>query len=671
MSTVEAEAAAALFGAVDSTSDPFSAVLGGDSAPADAPAAGEETPQVNADPSTLFDTGGPSSDANAYSYDNWLSQADNQQESYAHRTQEASASYTAGSQGYGQGNQWPGYDQSHQNYGYNVANGVYSPATHTAPSVPDPYAAASYSTTPSSYIPHVNGSQLASHYAASPHDPYAPQAAASPYTPAAPSSYATNTYTSVSSHTRSEPSISSTSSYDPYKPSTSTASSPYSPLQRTVPPITGLPPPAPKAEVYRPKTFNAYDPPLPPVKPKHRPVQSKSPPAPVYSPHGSHIPPPPASPYIQNSHTVPSPLPPPPRAPSAGVHSTRSNTGSTDYSRAYSPKPTNGTHSYHDPPLQNNGSGVAAEDAYSRSLSPSYGSPAASYQLQDYAPAYSESPPTLGSEKHVHSLTTTVEGLPISESGLSSQLRPPQASQSISSTFDVEVDPGSTIIASTETAETAWSSQQDPEEAQTHIIFESPAALSTAPATETMGQVFDRVASPDRVSIKSVGSVKSDRSRASYPPAALPPANASYSYEPQISSNRGSLDRYAPTKSPATSSASTGSNYDPYVPADSPATAPLPAPALGSLNHYAPTKSPGTPPPPPPPATNGGQSLQVQHQSALGRLHMKRKGGTRYHHGLSLRVSLRHHETALCQMAFSTLLLRYLQPLIRMRQHMA
>ncbi|TFK54858.1 hypothetical protein OE88DRAFT_1732154 [Heliocybe sulcata] len=608
MGTVEAEAAASLFGSADSTladSDPFSAVLGNDNAPADAPSADREALQADADPSSLFDVGGSSSDANGYNYDNWLSQADDHQKSYAPTTQEASTSYTTAAQGYDQSNQWAGYDESQQTHGYVAANGTYGSMDYAAQSAPNPYAPTSYSTTSSSYDSHVNGSQPASHYATSSYEPYAPQSTTTISTQAASFGYAPSNYTSAAQHTRSETSSSSASAYDPYKPSITTVSSPYAPPQypstRNAPPVvTAPPPPAPKADVYRPKSFNAYDPPLPPVKPKHRPVHS--PPVSVYSPYGSHIPPPPVSPYIQSPNAAAPPLPPPPRAPSTGVRSTRSNTGSTDYSRAYSPSPANGTKAgYASPtPAQSDGAGITAGDAHSRSLSPPYGSAAASHQPHEYAPASPESVPTLSMEQHVQSLTTAVEELNLSEHSPSFQPPSLLPSQDISAIFDAEVDPESTATAFAQTSETVLPSEQDPE-APSHSIFQPPALPEhpSAPSAETMKQVLDRTTSPDRASIRSVGSVKSNSSRATQPLGVVPPPPASntYSYDPERSSNRSSLDQYAPSKPPAPPTTAV-SGYDPYVPAKSPATSPPPAASAGSsYDPYVPAKSPPISPP--------------------------------------------------------------------------
>ncbi|GJE90820.1 Sec23-binding domain of Sec16-domain-containing protein [Phanerochaete sordida] len=339
--------ASALFGAEDSAADPFT--LGPLSAETEQPAAGHDLFGEH-DVHSATDLFGSSTgddltfqaqseaqDQASYEYagseNTWSAHETQYSTGYSDPAQYAPAqdntySQQSAAQGYdSQQGQWAGYEPQQYNP---PVNGSYGGYPHT-PS----YQNTSYATT----------------------NAYAPAAPATtaPYASYAPPSHDTNAYNSTAA------SAPAPAAYDPYKPAitnnvappSQAAYAPYNPSHPAVqqspysvpvaleqPSYAYVPPPATTsllvppvepaqparsaaaAEAYRPKTFNAYDPPLPPPKPAARrtpaPVWSGSPAQAPYAlptspPAGrappATLPPPP--------HRAPSLLPPPPRTGSA------------------------------------------------------------------------------------------------------------------------------------------------------------------------------------------------------------------------------------------------------------------------------------------------------------------------------------------------------------------
>lgn len=390
--------AASLFGSPDTAQDPFSAALGGGNPPDDTNSTAQNSHAV----SDLFgsatdvfpvDGAGSSSVAQPDAQQTWYDQAGQQSYGYdSNATAGYSQSYqpqTSYSQTNGTYGQYGQYDSYAQNNAYTQpaaasTSGEFSRACVRLPGSLFWYAAyepayapqqsyapqttySSYTQPASTYAPASTAQQAPvtqnGSYAPSTYDPYKPTQTQSSYEPGL--------------HATNAPSAPTHSSYDPYKPSYTAAPAPAqtysygadSHTQAHVnPPVSVPPPPAPLASEpappppavsvgqYRPKTSNAYDPPLPPPKVKHTPV----PPRPVYNTPPPVSPPPrstlsPASlaPPPKGSRRTPDPhhLPPPRRdSHSSALHapSHHAPAGSyapphaTTYQPNYSPPASNG-----------------------------------------------------------------------------------------------------------------------------------------------------------------------------------------------------------------------------------------------------------------------------------------------------------------------------------------
>ncbi|KAI0362216.1 hypothetical protein OH77DRAFT_1507802 [Trametes cingulata] len=315
--------AAALFGGADTALDPFAAALGGDDA--------REHPGDNVTASdAVADLFGSATDAFPVGDDTAANvpQPEAQQTWYETPGQQAYAYDSTAASTYAQT-----YPEQHA---YAQQNGTYASYSQYAPAAASttsayestyapqqsyaPQAAySSYSQNASPYVPASTVQQppvtQTRAYSTSAYDPYKPAQTKSTYEPPAPAAV---------------PSVQAT--YDPYQPSYSAAPATYAPAAKQSsynpytpstygtgqvnPPVAVPPPPAPLADAppaappavtvapYRPKTSNAYDPPLPPIKAsKHVHV----PPRPTYNT------PPPLSP--PTSTFVSQPLQPPPRGP--------------------------------------------------------------------------------------------------------------------------------------------------------------------------------------------------------------------------------------------------------------------------------------------------------------------------------------------------------------------
>ncbi|KAI0374994.1 hypothetical protein BV20DRAFT_1041167 [Pilatotrama ljubarskyi] len=313
--------AAALFGGADTALDPFSAALGGDDAH-DVPNTNVTTSDAAAELFGSVTDAFPLGDDHAGS----APQPEAQQTWYEPPGQQAYAHDGTAASTYAQTYpEQPSYAQQNGPY---ASYSQYAPAAVSTTSAYDasyapqhtyaPQTAySSYGQNVSPYAPASTVQQplvtLASPYSTSAYDPYKPAETKSPYEPPA--------HTAASSMQ---------ATYDQYQPSYSAAPTTYGPTSKQSsydqytpsaysagqvnPPVAVPPPPPPLADApappavtvapYRPKTSNAYDPPLPPIKAsKHVHV----PPRPTYNT------PPPMSPPATT--LVSQPLQPPPRGP--------------------------------------------------------------------------------------------------------------------------------------------------------------------------------------------------------------------------------------------------------------------------------------------------------------------------------------------------------------------
>lgn len=168
------------------------------------------------------------------------------------------------------------------------------------------------------------------------YDPYAPRAALdnAPLSTQQPqaqnySAYEPPVSNTASTYAPTKTSISSQSPYSPYTPAVTSqvnnignsssysytaASHSYTPIAQATPPAPPAPT-TPSASVFRPKTSNAYDPPLPPPRASKRAVSAARPAARTASPavgqqtypvyDASTLPPPPPLPAQYAPHTTP------------------------------------------------------------------------------------------------------------------------------------------------------------------------------------------------------------------------------------------------------------------------------------------------------------------------------------------------------------------------------
>ncbi|KAI0670288.1 Sec23-binding domain of Sec16-domain-containing protein [Trametes maxima] len=408
--------AAALFGAPDTALDPFAAALDGHDSrdhPNGDPVASDAAADLFGSADDPFPVGENSEGSVLQSEPQqaWYDTAG--QQTYAYGTAAAST-YTA---------TYAEQPRTQQNGAYAAYSqySSYAPAPAPAPAptasayepayaqqqaytpqqsyVPQTYT--SYGQNDSLYVPASSAQQAsvtqASAYSTSTYDPYKPAQTTSTYDPP-----------SVNPTSPAQP------SYDPYKPSYAPAPSAYEPASQQTsyapsshttahvsPSVTVPPPPAPIVEAppappavtvapYRPKTSNAYDPPLPPLKAsKHVHI----PPRPTYNT------PPPMSPSGSTYAAQPLQLPPagPPKSPNpyASPPPARRDSHPPAHAQApqaqsgpYAPSLPNGTHEpspyaqpYNATP---NGAAYGTSGQYG-------GSPAASYSHA--APAVPVSPP--------------------------------------------------------------------------------------------------------------------------------------------------------------------------------------------------------------------------------------------------------------------------------------
>ncbi|KAI0780829.1 Sec23-binding domain of Sec16-domain-containing protein [Trametes elegans] len=361
--------AASLFGAPDPALDPFAAALGGDDTREHANGNGT-TSDVAADlfgsASGDFPVGddATASAAQAGAQQPWYDSAG--QQNYAYDTPAATTNYAPPYPEQPSYSQQNGTYSQYSQYGYTpaVATPAYEPG-YTQQQQSYAPAAQAYSAYSQNNLPYAPATTVqpappgqTSTYSASTYEPYKPKQTKSAYDPPAPA--AASTVQSV---------------YDPYKPSHAPASSayeapsqgPYAATSHTatyaVPPVAVPPPPAPLSEApppappavtvapYRPKTSNAYDPPLPPLK-----VAKHVPPRPTYNT------PPPMSPMPPPRSTQPLQPPPPSRGPPrtpdpyAPPPTSRRDTHPPPQTEPSQPP----TRSAYDPPLPNGSSQTAS-----------------------------------------------------------------------------------------------------------------------------------------------------------------------------------------------------------------------------------------------------------------------------------------------------------------------
>lgn len=190
------------------------------------------------------------------------------------------------------------------------------------------------------------------------HDPCRPSSEGHHQPPSAPSYVqAQSTYdpykpSTTTAYTHHTPAVSrAQTTHESYKPISRSVSSPYAPTSVAPPPA---PPPQPVAEgntppvattaaSYRPKTSNAYDPPLPPPRVTKRAVSARTPrsasPAIGHHTHGQTVAPPvpPLPPTVTNARNGSSSTPagPPPRPAfqqqAVGLHGHTENYGPMPY----------------------------------------------------------------------------------------------------------------------------------------------------------------------------------------------------------------------------------------------------------------------------------------------------------------------------------------------------
>ncbi|KDQ60805.1 hypothetical protein JAAARDRAFT_190947 [Jaapia argillacea MUCL 33604] len=319
MTSVEVEAAALLFGSSDTSSDPFSAVIGtNDGEPtsttqtfldyhsADSAGAGDDAAGLF--PSKVS----TSSHETLGEYGNWTNESSNgTYESFGNQSESATEGgaeqYSYGGQDwYEENGQWYSYDakaatdapDNHDTGGYrhspnahvqdSYATNTWEPAPSTSTGVHDGghEAQYAYSYDPYKPAPSAIGSGVSSPPVASPttsmYDPYQPVSYTPAYAP--PPAAAASTY---------QPTSQPAPRFTSYAPtSIPTSSRPAAPTA-VIPPL----PPSPKTIApYRPKTLNAYDPPIPATKPRYRTTyhaaaqQPISPPAGQVDPYHSPYP---------------------------------------------------------------------------------------------------------------------------------------------------------------------------------------------------------------------------------------------------------------------------------------------------------------------------------------------------------------------------------------------
>ncbi|PIL24083.1 hypothetical protein GSI_13834 [Ganoderma sinense ZZ0214-1] len=377
--------AADLFGAPDTSLDPFSAALGGDTHD-DGP---NGTTQASNAVSDLF---GPSTDAFAVggagsgvaqtnAQQTWYDSSGQQSDAYDSTAYATSytdqTSYGQRNGTYAQHNQGSAYNQPTapnasayepsygQQTGYapqqtyapfsqgtsaytSAATSSYASATSTTVSTYTPAAtaqnaramqSASYSTSAydpykptqiqSSYEPSFQGAQVP---AASSHDPYQTSFAASPSAPTTQQSYPYG----AASHTTT------------YAPSTVSVPPPPAPISSAPP----APPPAVTVTQYRPKTANAFDPPLPPPKTRH----ASGPPRQASYSSQSPVSPPP------RTTLTPQSMPPPRRTPDPHAHTALPPRRTPDPHGHSAPPPrrTPDPHAYSGPPRRDSHSALHA-----------------------------------------------------------------------------------------------------------------------------------------------------------------------------------------------------------------------------------------------------------------------------------------------------------------------
>ncbi|KAI1795779.1 Sec23-binding domain of Sec16-domain-containing protein [Ganoderma leucocontextum] len=403
--------AADLFGAPDSSLDPFSAALGGDTRdnesngttqasnavsdlfgsstdefPVDG--TGSSIAQTNAQ-QTWYDSSGQQS----YAYDNTPSTA--YAPAYTNQTSysQSNGTYAQHSQ-YGQSNAYnqptapnasayePSYGQqagyaSQQSYApYTQGTSAYTPATN-----PSAYSPAT-SSTASAYAPAATAQKApamqSGSYSTSTYDPYRPAQTQSSYEPgsqgakvSAPSTH--NPYQPSYTTAPSAPAIQQTYPYggaaashtSTYAPSTVPVPPPPAPISSAPP----APPPAVTVTQYRPKTANAFDPPIPPPKTRH----ASGPPRQASYSSQSPVSPPP------RTTLTPQSMPPPRRTPDPHGHSALPPRRTPD-PHAYSVPPRRDSHSALQAPPQPTSSGPHAPAVNGTvnhaGYQPSYGSPA-------------------------------------------------------------------------------------------------------------------------------------------------------------------------------------------------------------------------------------------------------------------------------------------------------
>ncbi|OBZ75119.1 hypothetical protein A0H81_04207 [Grifola frondosa] len=276
--------AAALFGSPDSAADPFAVVLGGDEVPTPARPNGDAKPTSTAsdffanatDSSDLFAAEETALTHGTLDYDRQNTWCDaSTQQNYTYDTA-AVPTYAPTSSEYASQNHMNGwYDQ----YGQGMTHEISQSSEYTH------YDSQPQATLHQSYgsyapaVPDYNAAPPVSERTQNPtytaYDPYKPAMQTTPnYTPA------------YNAHPPAQ------SSYDPYKPTAHTAPPPPDPVHaqthhsyagepsstwtRSSPamiaPLLPRPPspPGPSVASFRPKTMNAYDPPLPPMPaPRH------------------------------------------------------------------------------------------------------------------------------------------------------------------------------------------------------------------------------------------------------------------------------------------------------------------------------------------------------------------------------------------------------------------
>ncbi|EIW59984.1 uncharacterized protein TRAVEDRAFT_45241 [Trametes versicolor FP-101664 SS1] len=425
--------AASLFGSPDAALDPFAAALGGDDTREQThgnATASDGVADLFGSATDPFPVGGGDAlgAGGTEAQQTWYDPAGQQNYGYS-APAPAVNSYAPAypeQQAYPQQNgTYASYSQPQ--YGSTAAPAVsaYEPAYPQQQSyAPQTYSA--YGQTTSAYAPQTTVQQApaaqTSAYGSTTYDPYKPAQTHSSYEPpthtAAPSTHAPSTHAPATQ-----------SAYDPYKPSHPTAPTSYEPASQqgsyapyassshgtaygnpviAIPPppapIIEAPPPPPAVSAaaaiapYRPKTANAFDPPLPPIKVKHarvppRQTYATPPPMspPLLAPVTQPLQPPPRGPA-----RTPDPYAPPPTTVRRDSHPPPHIAASPQKPNPYAPPLPNGSSqsSAYAPPHNpvGNGSAYVPNGQYGTSgLPPSgYAPSVASPTLSSYAPAFSQ-----------------------------------------------------------------------------------------------------------------------------------------------------------------------------------------------------------------------------------------------------------------------------------------